>query len=188
MSHFCSASTSRQQGVFEGRQLSNLVWSSATLNRRNTELLDAITPYAVRMCQDRDTGETTPESINEYFDQQEIGNLLWSCAVMDHFPPDLIRVLYRGIVGEGSEQQLDFMSRFHDDTRLQVGYFRSLLYVSILDHESVAYNECCVAPIGSHSLTHLMDWSIGSLTSVSHSPGTRSNGSGRQAQWTGTTI
>ena len=134
MSHFCSASTSRQQGVFEGRQLSNLVWSSATLNRRNTELLDAITPYAVRMCQDRHTGETTPESINKYFNQQEIGNLLWSCAVMDHFPVDLMRLLYRGIVGEGSEQQLDFMSRFHEDVRSQVGCFGSLLYVSILDH------------------------------------------------------
>ena len=117
-----------------GQLVSNLVWSSATLNRRNTELLDAITPYAVRMCQDRHSGETTPESINKYFNQQEIGNLLWSCAVMDHFPADLMRLLYRGIVGEGSEQQLDFMSRFHQDTRLQVGNFQSLLYVSILDH------------------------------------------------------
>ena len=151
---FCSASTSRQQGVFQGRQLSNLVWASATLNRRNTELLDAITPYVVHMCQDRHTGETTPESIDEYFDQQGIGNLLWSCAVMDHFPPDLIRLLYRGIVGEGSEQQLDFMSRFHDDTRSQVGNFRSLLYVSVLDHELAACFEYLFAPIGSHSLTY----------------------------------
>ena len=86
------------------------------------------------MCQDRDTGETTPESINKYFKQQAIGNLLWSCGVMDHFPPDLMRLLYRGIVGEGSEQQLDFMLQFHDDTSLQVGYFQSLLYVSVLDH------------------------------------------------------
>ena len=121
-----------------GQHISNLVWASATLNRRNTELLDAITPYAVRMCQDRHTGETTPESINKYFDQQHLGNLLWSCGVMDHFPADLMRLLYRGIVGEGSEQQLDFMSRFHEDTRLQVGYFRSLLYVSASDLESVA--------------------------------------------------
>ena len=86
------------------------------------------------MCQDRHTDETTPESINKYFNQQAIGNLLWSCAVMDHFPVDLMRLLYRGIVGEGSEQQLDFMLQFHDDTSLQVGYFQSLLYVSILDH------------------------------------------------------
>ena len=53
---------------------------------------------------------------------------------MDHFPPDLMRLLYRGIVGEGSEQQLDFILQFHDDTSLQVGYFQSLLYVSVLDH------------------------------------------------------
>ena len=117
-----------------GQHISNLVWSSATLNRRNTELLDAITPYVVRICQDHDTGETTPESINKYFNQQGIGNLLWSCGVMDHFPADLMRLLYRGIVGEGAEQQLDFMSRFHQDTGLQVGCFGSLLYVSILDH------------------------------------------------------
>ena len=134
MSQISSASNSRRQESFEGRRLSNLVWASATLNRRNTELLDTITPYAVRMCQDRHSGETTPKSINKYFDQQAIGNLLWSCGVMDHFPPDLMRLLYRGIVGEGAEQQLDFMSRFHQDTGLQVGCFGSLLYVSILDH------------------------------------------------------
>ena len=131
-----SNSTSALSGAahLNGQHISNLVWSSATLNRRNTELLEAITPYVVRMCQDRHTGETTPESINTYFNQQEISNLLWSCGVMDHFPPDLMRLLYRGIVGEGSEQQLDFMPQFHDDTRLQVGNFRNLLYVSILDH------------------------------------------------------
>ena len=141
-----------------GQLVSNLVWSSATLNRRNTELLDAITPYAVRMCQDRDSGETTPESINEYFKQQAIGNLLWSCAVMDHFPVDLMRLLYRGIVGEGSEQQLDFMSRFHEDIRSQVGYFQSLLYVSIFEREmSSVFSTALLLLALTHSLDGLVD-------------------------------
>ena len=146
-------STSALSGAahLNGQHISNLVWSSATLNRRNTELLDAITPYAVRMCQDRDTGETTPESINKYFKQQEIGNLLWSCAVMDHFPPDLMRLLYSGIVGEGSEQQLDFMSRFHEDIRLQVGNFQSLLYVSIFEREMSSVFSAALLPL---ALTH----------------------------------
>ena len=116
----------------DGQYISNLVWAGASLNRRNTDLLDTITSYTVRMCSDPDTGKTTPASINKYFNQQEIGNIIWSCAVMNHFPVDLMRLLYCGIVGEGSEQQLGFMSRFHqDDDKAKAWCFLSLVYVSI---------------------------------------------------------
>ena len=114
---------------FKGQELCNLLWSSATVNRRNTELLDAVTPYAVHMCTDPDTGTVTAASINQYFNQQELGNVGWVCAVMDHYPPDLIRIIYQGVVGIGpQEQNLAYMSQFHGGG-LQRQVSMCLLYV-----------------------------------------------------------
>lgn len=93
-------------------------------------MLDSISTYICRRCQLPD-GTYNARSIAENFIRQELANVAWSCAVMQHYPPDLMHLLYAGLVGHGDERNAKYLSQVYGDGGLQPQAIMSLLYVQM---------------------------------------------------------
>ena len=83
-----------------------------------------------RLCELPDGGYNA-RSIAEQFKRQELSNIAWSCAVMKHYPPGLMNLLYAGLVGNGDERNAEYLSQVFGDGGLQKQAIMSLLYVQM---------------------------------------------------------
>mmetsp|Transcript_19298 Transcript_19298/g.28551 ORF Transcript_19298/g.28551 Transcript_19298/m.28551 type:complete len:1098 (+) Transcript_19298:85-3378(+) len=106
----CLSSHDTSSGtVFNGRELTNIMWSFATLDAITPELLDAIEPLIVSAC-----GDGSARSIASFLKRQELANLVWCCAVAGHYPPKMVRILQRGLIGETTdEKNPEYMDEIH---------------------------------------------------------------------------
>lgn len=93
-------------------------------------MLDAVSTYLCRLCQLPD-GSYNARSIAQHCRRQELMNIAWSCAVMKHYPPDLMELLYAGLVGSGEERNAEYLSHVFGDGGLQRQAIMSLLYVQL---------------------------------------------------------
>lgn len=117
-------------GGFKGIEVANLLWSCATVNCHFPEMIDAISLHMCQACRQPD-GTYTAHSISKYCIRQELAMIAWSCAVMAHYPPDLMELLYTGLVGKGDERKADYLSNVFGDGGLQQQAIMSLLYVQM---------------------------------------------------------
>lgn len=111
---YLSGEERSQLTTFRGQEICNFVWSLATLNKITPDVLDTVAPYIEQLCRDSD-GTLSARSIAQYLHRQELGNIAWSCTVAGHYPPVLIRLLMRGLVGQGDEQTPDYMDEIHGE-------------------------------------------------------------------------
>ena len=111
---------------FKAQELTNLVWSFATLNFRALLMLDKISSYIVELLQRNDEC-----SIAELFNRQELANMAWSCAVLEHYPAKLMPLLYKGLVGDNQDNNSERLKLVFRDNGLQKQAVMSLLYVQI---------------------------------------------------------
>lgn len=93
-------------------------------------MLDSISAYMFHLCQLPD-GTVTARSIAENYKRQELANIAWSCAIMGRYPPDLMNLLYAGLVGNGDERNAEYLSQVFGDGGLQRQAIMSLLYVQM---------------------------------------------------------
>jgi hypothetical protein len=127
----CSLSrASDKYGGFKGQEIGNISWSCASLNCRFPEMLNAISAYMCQLCQLPD-GTYSARSIAKHYMRQELANIAWSCAVMEHYPPALMNLLYAGLVGNGEEQNAEYLAHVFGDGGLQRQAIMSLLYVQM---------------------------------------------------------
>ena len=111
-----------------------MIWSYATLNFRSPQMLDAMAAYMVSSCRNR-YGTIDERSIAVMFNRQELANIAWSCAVLEQYPPDLMSLLYLGLLGKNGDPV--YMRNVMGDRGLQRQAIRSLWYVQlVLDIEA----------------------------------------------------
>lgn len=116
------------------QEIANLLWSSATLNFRSSKLVNAMAPYVVSACRNRN-GVVDERSIASLFNRQELANIAWSCAVLEEYPRDLLEVCYMGLLGDNRDPS--YMRMVMNDLGLQKQAIRTLLYVQLaLDLEA----------------------------------------------------
>ena len=115
---------------FKGQEVANLVWGFATLNGSHSGLMSTIAPYIVAMCED-EQGRVTVASIARALKRQEMANMAWACAVFGDYPPELVKVLYMGIVGVGENTDPNYVSKAHDDEAIQGSAVMSIIYLQI---------------------------------------------------------
>jgi hypothetical protein len=113
--------------VFKGQELANAIWALATLNIPATELMDSMASYLTMVCQDNQ-GELTTLSIAKLFRRQELANIAWSCAVFGCYPPELMRLMYIGLVGVDG-QDPESMNSIYQDFGMQHQAITTLIYV-----------------------------------------------------------
>lgn len=115
---------------FKGQEVANLVWGFATLNCSCPGMMTDIAPYVVDMCKD-DQGQLTVASIARVLKRQEMANIAWACAVFGDYPPDLVKVLYKGIVGVGENPDPNYLCNVYGDEVIQGGAVMSIIYLQI---------------------------------------------------------
>ena len=131
---------------FKPQEVANLIWAFATLNcQPKSSLLHTFSPYILHICASGKKNGTfmyDEESISKKFNRQELANIAWSCAVLEQYPPDLIPLLYTGLIGTGEDDEnIDRMTKLYNDNGLQKKAIMSLLYVQMaLDLEAPHLN------------------------------------------------
>lgn len=119
---------STARDAFKGQELSNLLWALATLDIPAGDILSCVGEYMHKICED-ENGKVTVTAVSKMCKRQELANMAWSCAVFDEYPPKLMNIIYKGLVGEGEEQDPAYMSRVFDDSGLQSQAIMTLIYV-----------------------------------------------------------
>jgi len=67
--------------------------------------------------------------------RQEAANLSWSCCVLKEYPPELVRILYMALMGDGDEPSA--LNKVYADDGLQKQAIMTLFYVQMaLDFEA----------------------------------------------------
>lgn len=117
---------------FKGQEISNLLWTMATLNAPVGTLFDDITAFLRKLFRDED-GNNPPTAVEiaKHFKRQELANMAWSCAVFGYYPPDLISYLYTGMLGEGPDRSPEKIAEIFDDGGLQQQEVMSMIYVQL---------------------------------------------------------
>jgi hypothetical protein len=71
------------------------------------------------------------------FNQHELANVAWSCAVFGIYPPDLMSILYNGLLGSGSERNPHTLTSLFGDDGIQLQHILIMIYVqAVLDLEA----------------------------------------------------
>mmetsp|Transcript_5578 Transcript_5578/g.7371 ORF Transcript_5578/g.7371 Transcript_5578/m.7371 type:complete len:321 (-) Transcript_5578:611-1573(-) len=112
---------------FKPQEVANLVWSYATLNHPASEMLDSISQYVVLEC----GGGTNVQDIARLFKRHELANIAWGCAVLKHYPEGLMKLIYRGLIGNGDDSDIEKLTKIYDDGGLQQEAIMTLFYVQI---------------------------------------------------------
>jgi RAP domain len=115
---------------FKAQELSNLLWTMATLGLSAAEGLDEVASYVSLVCID-EKGYCTPSSIACVFKRQELANIAWSCAVFNEFPESLMKLVYTGLFGSGTQNDQEHLSKLYGDAGLQRQAIISSLYVQM---------------------------------------------------------
>lgn len=127
----CMKGNQNMMTRFKGQEITNTLWAIATLNHPFGSVLTQVTPYVVQMCMDASTGKTTVASIANAFKRQELANLAWVCAVSGEYPPELMRILYMGLMGIGENSDRDYVSQIHGDNGIERSAMMSVIYLQI---------------------------------------------------------
>ena len=121
--------------VFKGQEVANLLWAYATLNVRYPDLVDTISDYTVAICSNGKAYDE--ESISKVFIRQEESMLAWACAVLEHYPAELMSLLYRGLLGSDGPSGAERLKTIYGDDGLQSQQVMILFYVQMaLDLEA----------------------------------------------------
>jgi len=134
----------RRTSLFDTQEISNGLWALATLDHFPPDLLHRLESTVVALRRNPKNSEFwTTRSIASVWKRQEMANLAWVCAVFGEFPPDLIRMLYMGLVGVGDNPNPDYVTECHASARLGTddgissSFVMSLTYLQMrLDLES----------------------------------------------------
>ena len=113
---------------FKSQEVANLLWALATLNIPAGDLIRSVTPYIRATCQGRNK-EITAASVANAFKRQELANMAWACAVFGEYPPELMDVLYTGLVGSTPDEDPLYMAQIYGDEGLQSQAVMTLIYV-----------------------------------------------------------
>jgi hypothetical protein len=89
-----------------------------------------VAPYIVELCQDNQ-GRVTVASIAKSLKRQEMANIAWACAVFGDYPPTLMQVLYKGLLGVGENPDPAYVSQAQGDNGIQKSAVTSLIYLQI---------------------------------------------------------
>jgi hypothetical protein len=116
---------------FKGQEISNICWSCATINCHFPDMLDVISSSMCRLCELPGGGYSARSIAQQQCKRQELSNMAWSCAVLNHYPPGLMDLLYAGLVGNGDERNAEYLSQVFGDGGLQKQAIMSLLYVQM---------------------------------------------------------
>ena len=117
----------RLRHKLNGQEIANILWSFATLNAQpDPALVDALSSHVFKLCSG--TNKTPDDSgIANIFKRQELANVAWSCAVLGHYPKDMMNTLYQGIFG--SKNNPKAMMETHGDTGLETSSLMTMYYV-----------------------------------------------------------
>jgi len=115
------------QNSFRSQELANIVWSLACTNSLSAELITSV-GERIKNIVSNEAGEYDVKSISSHFQRRELANLVWSCAVAGCYPPELIRILVIGLVGEG-EDTAESVEEFYGDGGLAEHSIMTLLYL-----------------------------------------------------------
>jgi len=94
-------------------------------------MLDAMADYIVAGCKMRNGEHPTEEKVASLFNRQELANIAWSCAVLEKYPPELMPILYTGLIGKDEDPEQ--MRQVMKDSGLQRQSIRTLYYVRAYD-------------------------------------------------------
>ena len=117
---------------FKGQELANALWALATLNYSSgcSDLMNLVEAYLMDMARMKD-GQITLGSIARVLNRQEMANLCWACAVFGEYPPDMIQLLYKGLLGVGEQPDPSYVRKIHQDGGIQSSAIMSILYLQI---------------------------------------------------------
>lgn len=114
---------------FKAQEIANLVWSFATLNYRAEGMMDLFAPFMIHMCS-HEGGCYDIHSISKYIKRQEAGNIAWSCAVLEQYPPELMPMLYTALFGSENDNP-DLLKEAYNDDGLQRQAIMTMFYVQM---------------------------------------------------------
>ena len=119
---------------FKGQEIANALWGLATLDYipTDTKLLTKIEPYLVVLATGTRQGDFSLKTIARNLKRQEMANLAWICAVFGEYPPDLIRIVYQGLIGYEENPDPVFVANTYDDEGIDKSAVMSLLYLQIV--------------------------------------------------------
>ena len=112
---------------FRGQEVANIIWALATTNSLSHEAVAALDPYITDIVS-HGTGGYDTKSISQYLNRQEMANLVWSVAVAGHYPPNLIRLLHTGLLGDG-KQNAEEVEAIYEDGGFVDNHIMNLLYL-----------------------------------------------------------
>jgi hypothetical protein len=128
--------------TFKGQNIANILWAFATLNVSLERSLDKLYPFICAVCgnggdEGGDEGALSVRNVASMFNQQELANVAWSCAVFGIYPPDLMSTLYSSLLGSGSERSPHTLASLFGDGGLQLQSIWTMIYVQVeLDLEA----------------------------------------------------
>jgi RAP domain len=118
---------------FTAQELSNAIYAFASLNYLPDGLLRMSEAYFM----DRLGGEVTPEGVSKFLNRKELAILCFTVAVFGEYPPQLVEIIYTGLIGTEDKKDPLFMERLYNDGGLHENSVTSLLYLqSIMDLEA----------------------------------------------------
>lgn len=116
--------------LFKGQELANLLWAFAILNFPVRAFGSDIGPYMVRAAT-KSTEGMKAEGLARTYKRMELANVAWSSAVFGEFPPDLMELLYCGLVGTGEKGDREHLRNCFGDGGLQQSAIMSLIYLQL---------------------------------------------------------
>jgi hypothetical protein len=126
---------------FKGQEIANALWALATLNVPSQGLLANMEPYMIEMAVGGSSSngsgsskepQLTVTNIASSWKRQELANIAWVCAVMGEYPPQLIRLVYMGLLGVGDRPDPNFLRQAHHDGGIQPSAVMSMTYLQMI--------------------------------------------------------
>ena len=105
--------------TFKGQELANFIWSVATLDLPSDGILEAAEGYIEEVC-----GESLKETAL-LFKRQELANIAWSCSVCGEYPPRLMKIVYKGLMGDDPKA----LATLYRDGGIQPQAVMTMIYV-----------------------------------------------------------
>lgn len=131
-----SADYHKMLSKFKAQEIANLVWAFATLNSRDSKIMEHVSPYIKYICSDERTGNYDERSISRSFKRQEVANIAWSCTVLEQYPKELMPLLYTALFG-GVDANSESLKSIYGDDGIQRQAVMTMFYVQMaLDMEA----------------------------------------------------
>lgn len=115
---------------FQCQEISNLIWAFGTLNISYPGLTATAGKYIIQLTS-IDMQNLDPKIISRTCKRLELMCVAWTCAVLGQYENDLMKFLYAGLVGIGSQPDIDFLNECYGDSGLQGEAIMSLIYVQL---------------------------------------------------------